>query len=153
MTNSYGGKSNDALLRFYGFVDIDNPHDVYTADMADWVKTHYGVLEERWHFVEADAAAMQSLQQVCSVLCTDHTCVIHLYGLTACRACETSHLSMSISLIERHCLVASSLSDDQNAASQPVYMHARDVILRLTLFMQSIPASLRFASLLHKAVC
>ena len=86
MTHSYGGKSNEALLQFYGFVDTDNSHDVYTADMADWVKTHYGVLEERWHFVEADAAVMQSLQQVCSVMSVKHTPIIHLYVLPTCCA-------------------------------------------------------------------
>ena len=76
MTHSYGAKSNEALLQFYGFVDTDNPHDVYTADMAGWVKTHYGVLEERWQFVETDAAVMHSLQQVCPVLRMSHTCVL-----------------------------------------------------------------------------
>ena len=66
MTHSYGTKANDALLQFYGFVDSDNPYDVYTTDMADWLKTRYGVLEQRWHFVETDPVVMQSLQQVCS---------------------------------------------------------------------------------------
>lgn len=78
MTHSYGGKSNEALLQFYGFVDTDNPHDVYTADMADWVKTRYGVLEERWQFVETDAAVMQSLQQVCPIPLS------HLYITPGC---------------------------------------------------------------------
>ena len=67
MTHSYGDKTNEALLQFYGFVDTQNVNDVYTADMADWVKAHYGVLEERWQFLETDAIAMHSLQQVCPV--------------------------------------------------------------------------------------
>ena len=88
MTHSYGGKSNEALLQFYGFVDTDNPHDVYTANMADWVKTHYGVLEERWHLLERDTAVMQSLQQVCFVLCVNYTCIIHLYVTVIHHACQ-----------------------------------------------------------------
>lgn len=91
MTHSYGVKPNEALLQFYGFVDTDNPHDIYTADMADWVKTHYGVLEERWQFIETDAAVMQSLQQVCPMLCiTTHAyCVgglVHIWAYNG--ACE-----------------------------------------------------------------
>jgi hypothetical protein len=27
---SYGAQSNDSLLQMYGFVEPDNPHDVYT---------------------------------------------------------------------------------------------------------------------------
>ena len=99
MTHSYGSQSNEALLQYYGFVDTDNPHDVYTADMADWVKTHYGVLEERWQFVETDASVMKSLKQVCSVLCTNDTYVIHLYVLPICCAyfCCTCIPRMSMS--------------------------------------------------------
>lgn len=95
MTHSYGGKPNDALLQFYGFVDTDNPHDTYTADMADWVKTRYGVLEERWQFVETDAAVMQSLQQVCSI------CLSHLY-ITLDIILVVSYLKTQVILISVH---------------------------------------------------
>lgn len=71
VTQSYGVKTNEALLQFYGFVDTDNVNDAYTTDMTDWVKAHYGVLEERWQFLATDGIAMQSLQQVCS-LCRTH---------------------------------------------------------------------------------
>lgn len=67
MTHSYGDKTNEALLQFYGFVDTDNVNDVYTANMVDWVKKHYGVLEERLQFLETDAIVMHSLQQVRAV--------------------------------------------------------------------------------------
>ncbi|KAL3135541.1 hypothetical protein ABBQ38_006018 [Trebouxia sp. C0009 RCD-2024] len=63
VTQSYGVKTNEALLQFYGFVDTDNVNDAYTTDMTDWVKAHYGVLEERWQFLATDGIAMQSLQQ------------------------------------------------------------------------------------------
>ncbi|KAL3158709.1 hypothetical protein ABBQ32_011447 [Trebouxia sp. C0010 RCD-2024] len=63
VTQSYGDKTNEALLQVYGFVDTDNVNDAYTTNMADWVKAHYGVLEERWQFLATDAIAMQSLQQ------------------------------------------------------------------------------------------
>lgn len=50
--------------------------------MADWVKKRYGVLEERWQFVETDAAVMQSLQQVCS------TWLSQLYITPGCCTCS-----------------------------------------------------------------
>ncbi|GKY95113.1 hypothetical protein MPSEU_000475200 [Mayamaea pseudoterrestris] len=34
---SYGTRSNDQLLQYYGFVEVDNPHDVYVMPpLRDW---------------------------------------------------------------------------------------------------------------------
>lgn len=65
VTHSYGDKSDEALLQFYGFVETDNPHDVYTADIADWVTAHHRVETERWQFLETSPVVTQSLKQVC----------------------------------------------------------------------------------------
>ena len=64
VTHSYGDKSNELLLQFYGFVEMDNIHDVYMADMVAWVRQQHNVDEERWQFLETDPLAMQSLHQV-----------------------------------------------------------------------------------------
>ncbi|DBB01977.1 TPA: hypothetical protein ACH3X1_000563 [Trebouxia sp. C0004] len=63
VTHSYGDKSNEMLLQFYGFVEMENIHDIYMADMYEWTKQRDNVSEERWHFLESDPLVMQALHQ------------------------------------------------------------------------------------------
>ncbi|KAL0024826.1 hypothetical protein WJX79_002354 [Trebouxia sp. C0005] len=63
VTHSYGDKSNEMLLQFYGFVEMDNINDIYMADMYEWTKQRHNVSEERWHFLESDPLVMQALHQ------------------------------------------------------------------------------------------
>ena len=63
VTHSYGDKSNEMLLQFYGFVEMDNINDIYMTDMYEWTKQRHNVSEERWHFVESDPLVMQALHQ------------------------------------------------------------------------------------------
>ena len=62
--HSYGDKSNDVLLLFYGFVEMQNINDVYLADLAEYVQQNVNVDQERWQFLETDFLVMQSLHQV-----------------------------------------------------------------------------------------
>lgn len=48
---SYGKQTNDALLQYYGFVEVDNPYDFYKIDLAGFVKR----IQEA-QGVQADAA-------------------------------------------------------------------------------------------------
>lgn len=164
MTHSYGGKPNEALLQFYGFVDTDNPHDVYTADMADWVKTRYGVLEERWQFVETDAAAMQSLQQVgLFITPVSHTWMSHLqYDITC-----GPHLLTSVLPLHHH--VSHPFPHIGLLCRCPVmcciheYMHAQDFVPTCMLkgkghmlaasFMQSLDITFDIRQLLSNSLC
>ncbi len=68
VTHSYGDKSNEMLLQFYGFVEMDNINDIYMADMYEWTKQRHNVSEERWHFLESDPLVMQELHQASSLL-------------------------------------------------------------------------------------
>lgn len=63
VTHSYGDKSNEMLLQFYGFVEMNNINDIYMADMYEWTKQRHNVSEERWHFLESDPLVMQALHQ------------------------------------------------------------------------------------------
>ncbi|KAL0044789.1 hypothetical protein WJX82_009632 [Trebouxia sp. C0006] len=63
VTHSYGDKSNEMLLQFYGFVEMDNINDMYMADMYEWTKQRHNVSEDRWHFLESDPLVMQELHQ------------------------------------------------------------------------------------------
>lgn len=66
--HSYSAKPNEDFLQYYGFVDSDNVNDVYTADVLQWVTQHFQMAEEQLQAVEADAAALWSLQQVALVV-------------------------------------------------------------------------------------
>lgn len=57
------------LLQFYGFVEADNIHDVYMADVYEWTKQQYNVTQERWDFLESDPLSMQTLHQVSCLSC------------------------------------------------------------------------------------
>jgi len=63
VTHSYGDKSNEMLLQFYGFVEMDNANDIYMADLYKWTKQRHNVSEERWRFLESDPLVMQELHQ------------------------------------------------------------------------------------------
>ena len=63
VTHSYGDKSNEMLLQFYGFVEMKNVNDIYMADMYEWTKQRHNVSEERWQFLESDPLVMQALHQ------------------------------------------------------------------------------------------
>lgn len=63
VTHSYGDKSNEMLLQFYGFVEMKIVNDIYMADMYEWTKQRHNVSEERWQFLESDPLVMQGLHQ------------------------------------------------------------------------------------------
>ena len=48
---------------------MDNIHDVYIANLWDWVQEHYSMDEERWQFLETDPVVTQALKKVISILC------------------------------------------------------------------------------------
>ena len=41
VVHSYGEKPNEDFLQYYGFVDMENVRDAYTADLMQWVKQHF----------------------------------------------------------------------------------------------------------------
>ena len=61
--HSYGDKRNEALLQYYGFVEEDNVHDYYTADLLQFVKEHGNAT---WRRIEAFESGpyVESLTQV-----------------------------------------------------------------------------------------
>lgn len=75
---TYGAQSNDSLLQYYGFVEINTPSDTYTminlkdklgidpARVAVWVGANQGLLERT--VVTKTGVDGATLQAVCSVL-------------------------------------------------------------------------------------
>ena len=61
---SYGAKPNEAFLQYYGFVDTDNIHDYYTADLLEWVLQHQHVPQSAVSAVKSDSSTLAALQQV-----------------------------------------------------------------------------------------
>ena len=64
ITFSYGPKPSEDFLQYYGFVDTDNKHDAYKADLLSYVSQHFKVEPERLQAVQKDATWRQALQQV-----------------------------------------------------------------------------------------
>ncbi len=90
VTHSYGDKSNEMLLQFYGFVEMDNMHDIYMADLADWVQQQYKAEEGRWQFLESDPIVMQELHQARFFL----TQAVHTSGCPLLRMAAVSHAAI-----------------------------------------------------------
>ncbi len=67
VVHSYGEKPNEDFLQYYGFVDIENVHDAYTADLMQWVNQHFHAETGRVQAVEKSKAASKLLKQVASV--------------------------------------------------------------------------------------
>ncbi len=68
VVHSYGEKPNEDFLQYYGFVDIENVHDAYTADLMHWVKQHFHAETGRVQAVEKSSAASKLLRQVIFIL-------------------------------------------------------------------------------------
>ena len=64
ITFSYGPKPNEDFLQYYGFVDTDNKHDAYKADLLSYVTQNFEVEPKRLEAVQRDATWLQALQQV-----------------------------------------------------------------------------------------
>lgn len=69
--HSYGDKSNEVLLQYYGFVEDINVNDYYTADLLQFVKARGNVTAERLEEWEA-SPYLPTLQQVISTFCEVH---------------------------------------------------------------------------------
>lgn len=67
--HSYGAKPNEDFLQYYGFVDTDNIHDYYTADVLEWILQHKRVPEYGAAAIKADPSSLKALQQVCVCVC------------------------------------------------------------------------------------
>ena len=64
ITFSYGPKPNEDFLQYYGFVDTDNKHDAYNADLLSYVTQNFEVQPQRLQAVQKDTTWLQALQQV-----------------------------------------------------------------------------------------
>ena len=62
--HSYGTKPNEDFLQYYGFVDIENVHDAYNADLLSYVTDHFQVVPQRLQAVHGQAYLLQALQKV-----------------------------------------------------------------------------------------
>lgn len=63
ITFSYAPKPNEDFLQYYGFVDTDNKHDAYKADLLSYVTQNFEVEPKRLEAVQRDATWLQTLQQ------------------------------------------------------------------------------------------
>ncbi|KAL0038391.1 hypothetical protein WJX77_004597 [Trebouxia sp. C0004] len=63
VVHSYGEKPNEDFLQYYGFVDIENVNDAYTADLMQWVKQHFHAETGRVQAAEKSKAASKLLKQ------------------------------------------------------------------------------------------
>lgn len=68
VVHSYGEKPNEDFLQYYGFVDIENVHDAYTANLMQWVIQHFHAEAGRVQAVEKSKAASKLLRQVTFLL-------------------------------------------------------------------------------------
>ena len=77
VVHSYGEKPNEDFLQYYGFVDIENVNDAYTADLMQWVIQHFHAETSRVQAVEKSKAALRLLRQVTLAqswqICSDST--------------------------------------------------------------------------------
>ncbi len=64
VTHSYGAKPNEDFLQFYGFVDIDNVNDAYTADLLHWVLEHFEAGKDNLKAAKGHKGASKLLQKV-----------------------------------------------------------------------------------------
>ena len=66
MTAAYAAAPNEVLLQHYGFVDVENAHDEYTANILSFIEE--SVIdqpnEEQLRNVHANPALKQALAQV-----------------------------------------------------------------------------------------
>ena len=87
VVHSYGEKPNEDFLQYYGFVDIENVNDAYTANLMQWVKQHFHAETGRVQAVEKSKAATKVLKQVAATLlyclCSTHyRCLLDFQHLT-----------------------------------------------------------------------
>ena len=66
MTAAYATASNEVLLQHYGFVDMDNAHDEYTADVLSFIEENMidQPNQEQLQDVYASPALKTALSQV-----------------------------------------------------------------------------------------
>ncbi len=82
IVHSYGDKPNEDFLQYYGFVDIENVHDAYTANLMQWVIQHFHAETGRVQAVEKSKAASKLLRQVIFFLLTSvHNQCRHVLNL------------------------------------------------------------------------
>lgn len=79
VTAAYATASNEVLLQHYGFVDMDNAHDEYTADILSFIEENVidQPNEEQLQDVYASPALKIALSKVVteSCLCTRAVCI------------------------------------------------------------------------------
>ena len=70
VTAAYATASNEVLLQHYGFVDMDNAHDEYTADILSFIEENVidQPNEEQLQDVYASPALKTALSQVLTKL-------------------------------------------------------------------------------------
>ena len=70
VTAAYATASNEVLLQHYGFVDVDNAHDEYTADIPSFIEDNVieQPNEEKLQKVYASPALKTALSQVLTSL-------------------------------------------------------------------------------------
>ncbi len=105
VVHSYGEKPNEDFLQYYGFVDIENVNDAYTANLMQWVKQHFHAETGRVQAVEKSKAATKLLKQVASTLLTSLRSTYYHYLL------DLRHLTLVCGIqgddsliIDRHAL-------------------------------------------------
>lgn len=66
MTAAYATAPNEVLLQHYGFVDVENAHDEYTANILSFIEESVidQPSEEQLRDVHAHSALKQALAQV-----------------------------------------------------------------------------------------
>ena len=62
--HSYGAKPNEDFLQYYGFVDAENIHDAYSADLLQYATQHFQIAPQKLQAVQGQATLHQALQQV-----------------------------------------------------------------------------------------
>ncbi len=79
VTAAYATASNEVLLQHYGFVDMDNAHDEYTADILSFIEENVidQPNEEQLQDVYASPALKIALSKVVTepCLCTRAVCI------------------------------------------------------------------------------
>jgi hypothetical protein len=116
---TYGPRSNDQLLQYYGFVEKNNPHDVYVMPpLREWdIDALEGVCGKRF-----DAGALQNLEKTGSL---DRTVVITRSGgvdadtMSALRILISTNDNSSDDVVERKARLAAKTALELELNAKP----------------------------------